>query len=275
VTVVPSVVIPAHNEARVIGRLLDALHDPVASPVHVVVVCNGCDDGTEEVARDHPLRPLVLSLPHGSKHQALKEGDSAAMGFPRFYVDADVVLSAQSLKELVRSLRDTPVLAVAPVRELDLSASSWPVRAYYRVWQQLPAVQEGLFGRGVIGVSRSGWKRLRTLPDVLGDDLWVAAQFSVAERAIVPGAQSLVRAPRTTRDLLRRRIRAAQGNSQLRGALAHPVSGNSPAFVIHGVVRSPRNIVDTLVFVAVTVLARVQANHRDPAIWLRDESSRG
>ena len=49
-----SVVIPAHDEAAVIGRLLEALvSDPRAAELEIVVVANGCSDATVPVAREY------------------------------------------------------------------------------------------------------------------------------------------------------------------------------------------------------------------------------
>ncbi len=92
---VTSIVIPAHNEGRVIGRLLDELlADPHASGPDVVVVCNGCTDDTARVAAARGDRVRVVEIPVPSKHAALRAGDEHARGFPRLYVDADVVLGA-------------------------------------------------------------------------------------------------------------------------------------------------------------------------------------
>ena len=47
-----TVIIPAHNEESEIARCLDALR-PSDRPaeLQVIVVCNGCTDGTASVAR--------------------------------------------------------------------------------------------------------------------------------------------------------------------------------------------------------------------------------
>lgn len=64
-------------------------------------------------------------------------------------MDADVVVGAADVRALVGALDRSPeLLAAAPGRDIPLGGCAWPVRAYYRVWQRLPAVREGLFGRG-------------------------------------------------------------------------------------------------------------------------------
>ena len=270
-----SVVIPAYNEAGVIGRLLDALDVPgLRDHLEVVVACNGCTDDTEAVARAHPLAPAVLSLAEGSKHRALVAGDAHATAFPRFYVDADVVVGASDLLAMADHLEDH--LVVAPGRVLRTERSAWVVRSYYTVWAQLPAVREGLFGRGVIGVSREGFLRLGARPEVLGDDLWVDQTFSDAERVVDPSAGAEIQAPRTVGDLLRRRVRAQQGNRQLAARpTAHGRGGSGPRDVVRIVRSGAASPVAGVVFVAVTLGGRLLARaRRDDVSWLRDESSR-
>ena len=88
-----SVVIAAHNEEAVLGRCLDALlRTARTGELEIAVVCNGCTDGTAEVARGYGEDICVLETPEASKTAALNLGDPAVSGFPRFYVDADVLL---------------------------------------------------------------------------------------------------------------------------------------------------------------------------------------
>ncbi len=214
-----SIVIPAHNEERVIGRLLDALTaagPPADGPaaLDVVVVCNGCTDATAQAA----ARPgvTVVEIPVPSKHAALRAGDRHARGFPRVYVDADVEIDASGIRILAEAVAPADgVLAAAPARRLPTAGCAWRVRAYYRVWQLLPAVREGLFGRGVIALSERGHARIAGLPPLMADDLAVSLAFAPHERAVVPGATVTVHPPRTWADLIRRRVRATTSTHQL------------------------------------------------------------
>jgi glycosyltransferase involved in cell wall biosynthesis len=277
-----SIVIPAHNEAKVIGRLLDALLTGARpGEFDVVVVANGCSDRTADIARVHPGGVTVLELPQGSKYLALEAGDAAATGFPRLYVDADIELDLHSARRLVTALTEPGILAASPARALDVAHSSWLVRAYYRIWNQLPVVRRGLFGRGVLVVSEVGYQRIADRPAVMADDLYLHSQFTDEERVVVADATSIVHGPRTIGDLLRRRIRAAQGNSEL-GAAS---DGRTDSSVTSGrdlvslLREHPAQAVDVAVFVAITVVARLQAKRLrrrgGAAPWLRDESSRG
>ncbi|MEU1345301.1 glycosyltransferase family 2 protein [Streptomyces sp. NPDC005827] len=291
-----SIVIPAHNEARVIGRLLDSLladSGPTGSggsgglgdsadDTDIVVVCNGCTDDTAEIAAARGPRVRVVEIPVPSKHAALRAGDDHAHGFPRLYVDADVVIAGADVRALTEPLADetSGILATAPVRRIPLASCAWRVRAYYQVWQRLPAVREGLFGRGVIAVSKAGHARLAALPPLMADDLAASLAFAAEERRVVDTAGVVIQPPRTWRDLIRRRVRAAVSTAQVeqhqgpQGASARTSKADLKALLR----REPRLFVAMVVFLAAAVAARRKAakavRAQDFGTWLRDESSR-
>src|SRR4051812_46956466 len=94
-----SIVIPAHNEAAVIGRCLSGLTQGAApGELEIIVVCNGCTDGTAHIARSFGQDVRVVETQIASKAAALNLGDEVASGFPRFYVDADVRLPLDSVR---------------------------------------------------------------------------------------------------------------------------------------------------------------------------------
>lgn len=272
-----SIVIPAHNESRVIGRLLSALlREAGPDEFDVVVVANGCADDTASVARDHGAR--VVETPVPSKREALRLGDRAASAFPRVYVDADVVLDAADVRALCGALAEG-ALAAAPERALVLRDRPWPVRAYYAVWTRLPAVREGLFGRGVIAVGEAGNRRLRDLPPVMGDDLAASLAFAPGERRVVRTAHAVIHPPRTLGDLLRRRVRAVTVVAEIEGGPLAGQEARTGVGDLLGIVRrAPWLVPHLCVFLAVTVVARLRARRAvkagDYTTWLRDESSR-
>ena len=138
-----TLIVPAHNESRVIGRLLDQL---AAGTPHgeldIIVVANGCTDDTAAVAAAYGPPVRVLNVPVPSKRAALEAGDEAAKDFPRVYLDADVEIGADDIWMLARALDVPGILAAVPGRELDLTRSAWPVRWYYDIWQRLPGVRQ-------------------------------------------------------------------------------------------------------------------------------------
>jgi hypothetical protein len=278
---VVSIVVPAHNEARVIGRLLGPLVSLGPEGVDVIVVANGCTDDTAKVAASFGPAVRVLSIPVASKRAALVAGDRAARSFPRVYVDADVELGLEDVVALSKALQRPGKLAGAPARELALAGRPWVVRWYYDIWARLPEVRGGLFGRGVIGVSEAGHARLNSLPPLLADDLAASLVFMPDERVIVPGARVIVHTPRTVGDLMRRRVRAIVTVSQVEHAEGAPGSTarTRPQDLLGIIRQEPRMAPRAVVFLAVTFIARLRAyravQRRDYTKWQRDESSRG
>ncbi len=278
---VATIVVPAHNEARVIGRLLSQLlAEAQPGEFDIVVVANGCTDDTAKVAASFGPAVRVISIPVASKSKALAAGNQAVDGFPRIYVDADVELHTRDARALAEALRQPGVLGAGPRMTNNLADSPRLIRWYYAVWEQLPVVQAGLFGRGVVGVSETGYKRIAGLPPLMGDDLAASLAFGPEERVIVQDANVTIHPPRTFRDLLRLRVRAAMGVNEIEQTDGTPSASarTRPADLLVLTGRNPLLAPKVALFLSVTLLARSSA-HRIVAgssysIWLRDNSSR-
>lgn len=277
---IASIVIPAHNEERHISSTLSsALNGALSGEFRVIVVCNGCTDATAEVARQYGPGVEVIEISEASKSKAMQIGADATDIFPRVYQDADVQITARSLRKLVDAC-NLGALASGPTRYIDLSDSSVPVRLYYQVWQRLPQVRNGLFGRGAIAISELGHARVRLLPKVMSDDLAISEAFSDSERLVLVDALSLIHAPRTLGGLIRRRTRVAVGNAQVdRMSLRSVATKTRLADIIYIASSSPSRLPGVVVFLFVAVLARLRGlravARSDYSTWLRDEDSRG
>lgn len=281
VTPAVSIVIPAHNEEKAITRLLRALTaGKTGQKCDVIVVCNGCSDRTAQLARSASPTAVVVELETASKKLALRVGDGLATYYPRVFIDADVEIDASAVQTLVEPLTGGHILATAPKRQIPSDNVSWLVRWYYDVWENLPQVRSGLFGRGVIALSEAGNERVRALPQVMSDDLALSEAFAPSERAIVDRAIVVVYPPRTVRDLIRRRVRVATGNAEADNAgLRTDAARTSMRTLVALGLSEPRMVARLPVFVAVTVVARISARRAirsgDYETWQRDESSRG
>lgn len=114
------VVVPARNEARSLPALLASVQTAIARArdrgaawdVVVVVVTDRCTDDTAAIARDHGA--VVSDATEAGKVEALRAGfDNAAD--VHVCVDADVVMGADTLFDLVQTLLTTPTaLATCP-----------------------------------------------------------------------------------------------------------------------------------------------------------------
>lgn len=273
---VGSVVIPAHNEAAVIRRGLDALlagFEP--GELEVAVVCNGCTDGTAALVRAaYPVE--VIELAAAGKPAALRAGDDGATVFPRLYLDADVVLTATSARRVLARLRDGTVLAVRPPARYDTSGAGPLVRGYYRARALVPSAGAALWGAGVYGLSAAGRARFAAFPDVVADDLFVGQFFDAGEVEIVDTSPVLVRTPRTIGALLRVLRRVRQGNAEHHALTpaARRTAGGTVRGLLKAAAARPATAPDVAVYLAVTMLARVTCRLAPPAGWARDASSR-
>ncbi|NPD03684.1 glycosyltransferase [Nocardioides sp. zg-1308] len=277
---VASVIIPAHNEAATIGRNLRALREGTSgAELDVVVVCNGCTDHTAEAARQADPQARVIEIQQPSKAEAVRVGNAATDVFPRIHLDADIELTGAAALRLIEPITAEQVLATAPRRDVPRTGCSRWVRWYYDVWEALPQVESGLFGRGVVVLSEQAQARVSALPRMMSDDLGMSDSFSGTERRVVPGAVAVVHPPRTLRDLVRRRVRIATGNAQAgRLGVRRPASRTGVRTLLGLAVSRPGLALRLPVFVAVHAAAQLGARRAlkagDFTTWQRDESSR-
>lgn len=224
-----TVLIPAHNEATVIGSTLRLMLEgaPPGGAPEVLVIANGCTDDTAAEARRAAPRATVLELAIGSKALAINAGLGQTRTFPVIIVDGDIAISFDALDALAQALREPGVMAASPAARLEMEGCDRFVRAFYRVWAIHDYLGSGVGGSGVYGLSEAGAAEIGELPIVLADDTYVRRAFPLslqrrvdrdrAGRAIF----SRVQAPRSIANLLRCEARWHSGNVQLRSLSSH------------------------------------------------------
>lgn len=271
-----SVVIPAKDEASVIGRCLAFVHALSPGEAEVVVVANGCSDETVARASEVP-GVQVLDLPEGGKHVALNAGDAVVTQFPRVYLDADIVVSAEALRRLAELLDRDPAPAVAAPRpEFVTKDRPLPVRQFFSVFQQLPYVTAGLVGLGVYALNAEGRARFGSFPPFTADDLFVQRLFSAAEVRTLPDVTFQIQTPRTLADLVKVRTRVTYGNAELAASAGQGTersSADTAWALLRLAARRPRLLPSTAVYLGITVASRVRAI-RAAGTWHRDTSTR-
>lgn len=190
-----SVILPASNEAALIGGCLSAVAasdwpESNAAP-EIIVIANGCRDDTAAraramaptfAARGWPLR--VIERAEGGKLGALNAGDAAARGPIRVYLDADVTISPSLLPQLAEALAaSSPLYASGTV---EIAAQGAVSRAYARFWRRVPFMAQGVPGCGLFAVNAAGRARWDAFPDIISDDTFVRLSFAPKERRKVP-----------------------------------------------------------------------------------------
>jgi glycosyltransferase involved in cell wall biosynthesis len=276
-----AVIVPAHDEERVLARTLETLLRGLAPEVQVLVVPNGCTDRTVEVARSFCPRVEVVVVEQASKVAALNAGDAAARGYPRVYLDADIDLCGDRMARLIEVLESPGALAAEPRAHIELDGCGVLVRAYYGVWLGLHGRAPGDVGCGLYALSEAGRARFGAFPPVISDDGYVRAHFAPGEIQPVEDVYTVVRAPRTLGALLKIKTRSRLGAIELARRYPELWARKRGAGVSMGAKlrRLPWRLWLALpIYVVVQLAVRRRAGRQvadlEGYVWERDESSR-
>lgn len=105
-----SFIVPAHDEERLIGHTLDALHaaaSDLGEPYEIIVADDASTDATAEVAVRHGAR--LVTIHDRQIASARNAGARLARGDLFIFVDADTEVSAAVLGAAVRAMRSGAV----------------------------------------------------------------------------------------------------------------------------------------------------------------------
>ncbi|MHC4219391.1 MAG: glycosyltransferase [Planctomycetota bacterium] len=100
-----SFIIPAYNEEHFLGPTLERLTESaeaVGQPYEIIVVADGCTDGTAAIARQHDARVVEVELRHIAAVR--NAGAAAAAGDLFIFVDADTLVPPETLAATVRAI---------------------------------------------------------------------------------------------------------------------------------------------------------------------------
>jgi glycosyltransferase involved in cell wall biosynthesis len=100
-----SVIIPAHNEERYLGKTIEALRRQDYRWFEIIVVANGCTDHTAQVARGRCQRLIVLSRKNLGMARNL--GARMARGELLLFLDADTLLEPSALRRIAENFTTT------------------------------------------------------------------------------------------------------------------------------------------------------------------------
>lgn len=274
-----SVVIPAHEEGEVIERCLDRLLAGAdEEELEVVVVCNGCTDDTADRARRYGPPVTVLETDVASKVAALNLGDGAVTAFPRIYLDADVELGIDAVRE-VGALLDpaTGVAVAAPVATVSQQGLPWPVRSFYAVWTRLPYFTDRMVGSGVYAFSAEGRAAFGAFPDLIADDEVARRAVPPEQRATATGSTFTIHPPRTLRGVVSVMTRARAGNAEYAQRLGAAEPGTGARRTLAAIATTPSTWPHAPIYLGVMALAEHRARRRlaaGNALWERDTTAR-
>jgi hypothetical protein len=131
--------------------------------LEVVVARNGSTDDTADIFRSSGYPVRIIEILVASKSAALRAADELAVAFPRIYMDADVILTAASARQVLERLSHGTALAARPPIKYEAERSAALVRSYYRARAEVPAVMGSLWEQAFRAVrGRTG--TIRILP---------------------------------------------------------------------------------------------------------------
>lgn len=217
-----SIIIAAYNEVSCIKETLALLHtDEGLGHYQLLVVCNGCTDGTEELVINEFPQVLCFNLAKPSKALAIRYAESLNPGFPRIYLDADIAMTAQSAHTLIKQAKAhaAPCLLI-PSSKLISNNSAGLVKSFYRTWYNTPHVQTSGYGAGTYVLNKAGRDGFGQWPKLIADDAFVRRQFAHGNIHVTQEANVAVRAPKTVWSLIKVKSRSKLGNLELKAYVA-------------------------------------------------------
>jgi cellulose synthase/poly-beta-1,6-N-acetylglucosamine synthase-like glycosyltransferase/peptidoglycan/xylan/chitin deacetylase (PgdA/CDA1 family) len=153
-----TVIVPAYNEKEIIAETLTSL---VASthPIRIVVVDDGSDDGTAEIAEGlgHD-NVTVVRQPNGGKSAALNNGIAHADTDVVVMMDGDTVFEPDTVRLLVQPFSDDSIGAVAGNAKVANRSSM------IAIWQHIEYVVGFSIDRRAYDVMRC----MATVPGAIG-----------------------------------------------------------------------------------------------------------
>ncbi len=215
-----SILLPVRNGERWIRQKLESIYalDYPAQLFDLIVICDGCEDATEEVARSFPGdRLTVASLPRSGKAVALNEALAHAKGEIVFFTDARQPLAPDSLRQMVACFADPAVGAVSGeliIRGGATEAES-NIGLYWRyekwIRKNLSRIDSVLGATGAIYAMRRSLARPLPPGTILDDVNLPLGAFFDGYRVILDDAARAYDDPASLKTEFRRKMRTLAG----------------------------------------------------------------
>lgn len=137
-----SVLIPAFNEERLVGRVIDSVRDSFAAlgrESYEIIVCdNNSTDGTAEIAAGKGA--LVVNEPHNQIARARNTAAKNARGKWLIFLDADTFLTPRLLGETMRVLEAGRICAGGSTLKFDKEDIGWFPKFLFHAWNSVSGI---------------------------------------------------------------------------------------------------------------------------------------
>ncbi len=126
-----SIIIPAYNEEKVIGRNLKALKEQTYKNIEIIVVDDASTDATYEISKKFTNK--VFKRKHQERSVQRNYGVTKAEGKFYLFLDADMELSKDVVKECVNLIRSDRKIGSIAIPEISVTKTYWEkVKGYER-----------------------------------------------------------------------------------------------------------------------------------------------
>jgi poly-beta-1,6-N-acetyl-D-glucosamine synthase len=222
-----TIVVPAHNEEKVITRCIDAILEIDYPKKEVIVVDDGSTDRTYQLASSYRNKgvKVIHRKQAGGKSGALNTGILIANGEIIITCDADSLIGRGALRRVVSRFQDPNVSAVAGnVKVLNRTNLATKLQALeYIVNENIYRRVFDIFGVVPVVPGPLASFRKRTLKeigfydkDTLTEDFDITVKLLKTQRVVQALSESYVytEAPANWRDFIRQRTRWNRGTFQ-------------------------------------------------------------
>jgi peptidoglycan-N-acetylglucosamine deacetylase len=223
-----SILVPAYNEARVIGKSLEALLQSHYSKYEVIVIDDGSTDRTAQVVQEYSSDPRIRLVvrEHEGKSRALNAGIQEARGEIVVTTDADTLLDPDFIPRVLTEFEDSRVAAVSgniKVGNRHFLLAGWQSIEYITAYNLDRRAYALLNCISVLPGAASAWRRQELLAvggfahDTLAEDADLTVRLrrlglrvGYADRAL-----AWTESPQSVRNFLKQRRRWSYGTLQV------------------------------------------------------------
>lgn len=222
-----SVIVPAFNEEKVLGRTIENLLEAYYPDKEIIVIDDGSTDSTYQVAKKYiPRGVKVVQRVNGGKYAALNTGLIYATGEFVISVDADSLVTRTALIEIVKGFQDDPeVGGVAGTLKVYNNNKFLTKLQSLEYLIQIEVVRRAFDNFGTITVAPGAFSAFRRAaviesgnydPDRLLEDFDLTIKLQKAHKVLRGDSEALAytEAPETLGDVYKQRLSWYRGDFQ-------------------------------------------------------------
>jgi biofilm PGA synthesis N-glycosyltransferase PgaC len=273
-----SVIVAAYNEEDVIVWRLANLADLEypADKLEVIVVADGSDDRTAELAGSMGDTKVLHRPERAGKRAAIERGVEAATGEILLLTDANNRFTRETIRELVEPFADGDVGVVTGRKAIDdemgrpldrAEGLYWRYESRIKAWESRVGSTTGVAGE-ILAFRREAFQHVK--PGTMNEDFVQAMLAAIEGWRVVyaPKAVSLERASATMSDEATRRSRLTTGRWQALRMLLPALLRRRPMLALQVIAHKGLRPLIPFALIAALASNLVLALHERWAAWL-------